>query len=86
MDELKKRREFNFITTTQEEDAKQAVRSGSLAFALIIPSDFSANAVPGLEDGRGRLLVYTSAGNNFERAQFWRSNLPKNWARASTAP
>ena len=66
VDELKKRREFNFITTTQEEDAKQAVRSGSLAFALIIPSDFSANAVPGLEDGRGRLLVYTSAGNNFE--------------------
>ena len=66
VDELKKRQEFNFIQTPQQEQAKQWVQSGKLAFALIIPSDFSANAVPGLEDGQGRLLVYTSAGNNFE--------------------
>jgi putative membrane protein len=66
VDELKKQKEFNFIQIVQADEVKQQVRAGKLAFALIIPSDFSANAVPGLEDGRGHLLIYTSAGNNYE--------------------
>ena len=41
--------------------AKQGVRRGQLAFALIIPADFSANAVPGLQAGRGRLVVDVNA-------------------------
>lgn len=66
MDKLRQNNHFGYQEAANEDEARQLVRRGQLAFALIIPADFSANAVPGLQAGRGRLVVYTSAGNNFE--------------------
>ncbi len=65
---LQARNTFGFQLYTDEQQARQHVREGRLAMALIIPRDFSANAVPGLEAGAGRLTVYTSEGNNYTAA------------------
>lgn len=72
---IKARRSFGFVDYPVEEDAKLAVRQGHLAFALIIPKDFSANAVPGQEAAGGRLVMYVSEGNNYNGA-----NLAKRFA------
>jgi putative membrane protein len=72
---IKEKRTFGFVDYAAEEDAKLAVRQGRLAFALIIPKDFSANAVPGQEAAGGRLVVYVSEGNNYNGA-----NLAKRFA------
>jgi len=72
---LEQKRTFGFVEVPVEEDAKLAVRQGHLAFALIIPRDFSANAVPGNEAASGRLVMYVSEGNNYNGA-----NLAKRFA------
>ena len=72
---LKEKRLFGFIDVGNEEEAKRDVRLGHLAFALIIPRDFSANAVPGNEAAGGRLVMYISEGNNYNGA-----NLAKRFA------
>lgn len=72
---IKEKRNFGFVDYAAEEDAKLAVRQGHLAFALIIPRDFSANAVPGQEAAGGRLVMYVSEGNNYNGA-----NLAKRFA------
>ena len=72
---LREKRTFGFVDVAVEEDAKLAVRQGQLAFALIIPKDFSANAVPGNEAAGGRLVMYVSEGNNYNGA-----NLAKRFA------
>ena len=59
---------FGYQIMQDQEEARQAVRLGKLAFALLIPTDFSSNAVPGQAAGLGKLEIYTSAGNNFESA------------------
>lgn len=53
---------------SDEQKARALVRQGKLAFAVIIPRDFSASAVPGAEAGVGKVVVYTSQGNNYETA------------------
>lgn len=73
---LHKRQTFAFQDIDNEPEAREAVRNGSLAFALVIPHDFSSNAVPGHEAGAGKLTVFTSEGNNFESAM-----LARNFAR-----
>lgn len=65
---LKEKHTFGFEDYTSEPDAKAAVRQGKLAFALIIPKDFSANAVPGGKAAGGRLALYVSEGNNYNGA------------------
>jgi YhgE/Pip-like protein len=60
--------QFGFKSIAQEGEARQLVREGKLAFALIIPKDFSAQAIPGAEAGGGKLVIYISEGNNFETA------------------
>lgn len=65
---LQARHNFGFQPYADEQAARKAVREGRLAMALIIPADFSANAVPGREAGAGRLIVYTSEGNNYTAA------------------
>jgi putative membrane protein len=45
---------------------------GTLAFAIVIPGDFSANAVPGLRAGDGQVTVILSEGNNYAAAGFAR--------------
>ncbi len=72
---LKERHTFGFVDVAIEDEAKLAVRQGHLAFALIIPKDFSANAVPGNEAAGGRLVMYVSEGNNYNGA-----NLAKRFA------
>lgn len=72
---LKQKRTFGFIDYPVEDEAKRAVREGDLGFALIIPRDFSANAVPGNEAAGGRLVLYVSEGNNYNGA-----NLAKRFA------
>jgi YhgE/Pip-like protein len=59
---------FGFVMFGDEQKARALVRQGKLAFAVIIPRDFSASAVPGAEAGAGRVVIYTSQGNNFEMA------------------
>lgn len=73
---LQQRKTFGYQEFDNEDAARQGVRSGALAFALIIPHDFSSNAIPGHEAGAGKLTVVTSEGNNFESAM-----LSRNFAR-----
>ena len=73
---LRKKHSFGFRDFDNEADARQQVRLGAMAFVLIIPRDFSSNAIPGHEAGAGKLVVYTSEGNNFESAL-----LARNFAR-----
>ncbi|OYT90321.1 MAG: hypothetical protein CFE43_18890 [Burkholderiales bacterium PBB3] len=65
---LKSTGTFGYQDVSDEAQARRAVRQGRLAFALIVPSDFSSNALPGAQAGAGKLVVYTSEGNNFETA------------------
>jgi putative membrane protein len=73
---LHKKQTFGFKDFVDEAQAREQVRLGALAFVLVIPRDFSSNAIPGHEAGAGKLVVYTSEGNNFESAL-----LARNFAR-----
>ncbi|WP_395669648.1 YhgE/Pip family protein [Rhodoferax sp.] len=66
--ELRQRHTFGFVDIATEAQARHMVRQGGLAFALIIPADFSDNAVPGHTQGAGKLVVFASEGNNYESA------------------
>ena len=59
---------FGFVLSSDEQKARAMVRRGTLAFAVIIPRDFSASSVPGTEAGAGKVVIYTSQGNNFQMA------------------
>jgi len=63
---LKANKKFGYKEFPDEENVRQAVREGKVAFALIIPSDFSMNAVPGEQHGAGKLIIYASEGNNYQ--------------------
>ena len=63
---LEDKKQFGYRKLNSAQEARQMVRSGKLAFTLIIPANFSANAIPAREEGSGQLVVYTSAGNNYE--------------------
>ena len=60
---------FDYQLLDSADEARQRVRQGSLAFALIIPKDFSSNAVPGAQPGAGQLVVFASQGNQYETAR-----------------
>lgn len=59
---------FGYEMVSDEQKARTGVRQGKLAFAVIIPRDFSASAVPGAEADAGKVVIYTSQGNNYETA------------------
>ena len=63
---------FGFRTLHSAQEAREQVIFGKLAFAVVIPSDFSANAVPGLRAGDGQVTVIFSEGNNYAAAGFAR--------------
>lgn len=65
---LHAQQQFGYQTLENEQEARHLVRQGQLAFTLIVPADFSANALPGMRDGQGRLVIYTSAGNNYQNS------------------
>ena len=59
---------FGWRTMPDAESARQAVRTGELAFAVIIPKDFRQQAVPGAVAGGGEIRVILSEGNNYAAA------------------
>ncbi len=63
---LMHKKEFGYQIIASAEEAQHKVRVGNLAFAIIIPPDFSSMALPGRMADEGRLEVYTSAGNNYQ--------------------
>lgn len=66
--ELKQSGTFSFREFADAEAVRHAVKLGQLAFAVIIPRDFSANAVPGVYAGAGTVTVVLSEGNNYAAA------------------
>jgi putative membrane protein len=67
---LIEKRAFGFAESKDAEQARHDVRLGKTLFALIIPADFSANAVSGEGPGAGKPVVYASEGNNYTGAGF----------------
>jgi putative membrane protein len=65
---LQARRAFGFTVDDDEARARAAVRAGRSLFALIIPPDFSADAMRGNSPGEGRLVVFASEGNHYTGA------------------
>lgn len=65
---LMRKGRFGWRSMEDEASARQAVRTGELAFAVIIPADFSALAVPGAVAGGGEIRVILSEGNNYAAA------------------
>lgn len=65
---LKKSGEFGFRTMHSETQAREDVKLGKLAFAVIVPAEFSAKALPGMRAGGGNVIVVLSEGNNFAAA------------------
>lgn len=70
--ELMRAGTFGFRVFDDSDAARQAVRQGRLAFAVIFPKDFSANAIPGVRPGDARVTVVFSEGNNYAAASFAR--------------
>lgn len=63
---LKESGRFGFQDIDDADEAKRLVREGGAAFALIIPPEFSSNAIPGILVGAGKPVVYVSEGNSYE--------------------
>ncbi len=63
---LLRKADLGYFPLANPEMARDLVRSGELAFAVIIPPDFSALALPARMADEGRLEVYASAGNNYQ--------------------
>ena len=73
---LRRQAMFGYRIHAEAESARKAVREGVLDFALIIPAEFSQLAVPGTQAGAGKLIIYTSEGNNYTGAAFARQFAP----------
>lgn len=69
---LQDEKRFAYQLLDNEEQARREVRQGKAAFALVIPPDFSANAVPGAVHGGAKPVIYTSEGNNYQSASMAR--------------
>lgn len=69
---LKDEMTFGFYDEESDEIARQKVARGEIAFAIIIPADFSANAVPGISAGAAKVQTIISEGNNYTAAGFGR--------------
>jgi putative membrane protein len=63
---LERSARFGYENYRNADEARADVRLGKAAFALIIPQDFSSNAIPGALPGAGKLEIYVSEGNNFQ--------------------
>lgn len=65
---LKAKPLFGYRDLAEPEEARRQVRAGKLAFALIVPADFSSNAIPGAKAGAGKLEIFVSEGNSYQSA------------------
>ena len=68
---------FGYREFDDAEDARRGVREGRLAFAVLLPPDFSRQAVLGTERGAGHLILYLSEGNNYAASGFARRFAPE---------
>ena len=68
VDKLHEAHTFAWRDVASEDEAKAAVTHGDVVFAVVIPDDFSANAVPGAKAKPGRVRILFSEGNNFMAA------------------
>ena len=94
-EKLKAEQKLGFQELHDEALARQGVRQGRFDFALIIPQNFSTQAVRAERSGAGQLLVYTSEGNNYTGASVAKKFAPeitrrlnellneKRWGRVS---
>ena len=69
---LERSARFGYRDYNNADDAREDVRLGRAAFALIIPKDFSSNAIPGAAPGAGKLEVFVSEGNNYQTSMLAR--------------
>ena len=64
---LRQRHTSGFVDLDDENHSTRTGAARGVGFALIIPPDFSSNVAPGAQLRRaGRLVVYTSEGNNYQ--------------------
>ena len=70
--DLIKEASFGYLSMDDASAARRAVQMGTLAFAVIIPEDFSSSALPGVQPGGGKVTVILSEGNNYAAAGFGR--------------
>lgn len=63
---LMRKADLGYFPLATPDKARELVKSGELAFAIIIPPDFSALALPARMADEGRLEIYASAGNNYQ--------------------
>ena len=68
---------FGYREFDDADAARLAVRQGRLAFAVLLPPDFSHQAVLGAEPGAGRLILYLAEGNNHAAAGLARRFAPE---------
>ena len=69
---LERSERFGYTTYPNADEAREDVRLGKAAFALVIPKDFSSNAIPGAEPGAGKLEIFISEGNNYQTSMLAR--------------
>lgn len=67
---LTKQGAFAFRNLDDVQAARFAVEKGDMAFAVVIPANFSAQAVPGATAGAAKVKVILSEGNNYSAAGF----------------
>ena len=61
---------FGFLPFADEAAVRSQVQVGNLAFAVVIPAEFSEVAVPGASVGGGKVKIILSEGNNYSAAGF----------------
>lgn len=64
--QLMRKANFGYFPMSNPQEARARVRSGELAFAVLIPPDFSATALPARMADEGRIEIHASAGNNYQ--------------------
>lgn len=82
---LEERGMFGYRRFADADSARQAVRDGAVSFAVLIPPEFSRRAAPGEQPGAGKLVIYTSEGNNYSGAGFARRFAPELSRRVNQA-
>jgi putative membrane protein len=68
---------FGYRDVGDAEAARRSVREGRVAFAVLLPPEFSRQALLGTEPGAGRLILYVSEGNNYAAAGFAKRFAPE---------
>ena len=68
---------FGYREVSDADDARRGVREGRHAFAVLLPPDFSRQAVLGAEPGAAHLILYLSEGNNYAASGLARRFAPE---------